>query len=84
MAAPQFEYWPTDLLGSCAAALLAWIQAKRFGELSTSYNLAAHEIALIRERAADIREEREFSIFVGDAENAFSREHTHWAARRDA
>jgi hypothetical protein len=27
--------------------------------------------------------EDEFSVFVGDAENAFSREHTQWVARKD-
>lgn len=83
VAFPHFEYWPTDFFGSCAAAVLAWIQAKRFGELAASYNLAAHEIALIREKVASIKQEKEFVLFVGDAENAFSREHTQWAARKD-
>lgn len=27
--------------------------------------------------------DEKFSVFVGDAENAFSREHTQWVARKD-
>ena len=59
------------------------MQAKRFSELASSYTLAAHEIALIREQSFLPKTETEFSLFVSDAENAFSREHTQWVARRD-
>jgi hypothetical protein len=84
VAFPLATYWPTDALAACAAAVLAWIQVKRFGELAMSYNLAAHEIGMIREQISEIKQEGTFVRFVGDAENAFSREHTQWAARRDA
>lgn len=60
------------------------MQAKRFTELSTSYALTANEIALIREDAYGLEEDVELSKFVGDAENAFSREHTQWEARKDS
>jgi hypothetical protein len=80
---PTAPYWPTDFLVTVAAALLSWIQAKRFQELSASYSLAAHEISLIRDQAATPMNENDFSNFVGDAENAFSREHTQWIARKD-
>lgn len=80
---PTAPYWPTDFFVTVAAALLSWIQAKRFQELSVSYSLAAHEISLIREQAATPMNENDFSKFVGDAENAFSREHTQWIARKD-
>lgn len=76
--------WPTDIFVAAAACLLSWIQAKRFSELSTSYALAAHEIGLIRENSLLPENDEEFSLFVGDAENAFSREHTQWVARKDA
>ncbi|HDR1160290.1 TPA: DUF4231 domain-containing protein [Pasteurella multocida] len=76
-------YLPVDVVLALAASLLSWIQAKRFTELSASYALTAHEIGFINERLARIKTEPEFSKFVGDAENAFSREHTQWAARRD-
>jgi hypothetical protein len=79
----DLPFWPTDVFIAAAASLLSWMQAKRFAELSVSYALTAHEISLIREQSQRPRTENEFSQFVGDAENAFSREHTQWAARRD-
>jgi hypothetical protein len=75
--------WPTDILIALAASLLSWMQAKRFSELAASYALAAHEIGLIREQAMLPSTDVELSQFVGDAENAFSREHTQWVARQD-
>ncbi|AHG75935.1 Anthranilate synthase component I [Mannheimia varigena USDA-ARS-USMARC-1296] len=76
-------YLPVDVAITLAAGILSWIQAKRFTELSASYALTAHEIGFINEKSATIQSEEDFSKFVGDAENAFSREHTQWAARRD-
>jgi hypothetical protein len=62
---------------------LSWMQAKRFSELAASYALAAHEISLIKEQSLLPDTDEKFSLFVGDAENAFSREHTQWVARKD-
>ncbi|MCW5239089.1 DUF4231 domain-containing protein [Verminephrobacter eiseniae] len=76
-------YWPTDVLVAIAASLLSWMQVKRFSELAASYSLAAHEIGIIREQSLSPCKDTEFSQFVGDAENAFSREHTQWVARKD-
>lgn len=75
--------WPTDIFIALAACLLTWMQSKRFSELSTSYALAAHEINFIRGKAGEVNSPADFSLFVGDAENAFSREHTQWIARQD-
>jgi hypothetical protein len=80
---PAVPYWPTDAIVVIAAGLLSWIQAKRFQELSASYALAAHEISLVREQAAHTMNDEALSKFIGDAENAFSREHTQWIARKD-
>lgn len=76
-------YWPTDVSITAAACLTTWMQSKRFSELASSYSLAAHEISLIREQSASVTDEENFSDFVGDTENAFSREHTQWTARKD-
>jgi hypothetical protein len=73
----------TDVFVAIAASLLSWMQAKRFSELAASYALAAHEISLIREQSLLPDTDERFSLFVGDAENAFSREHTQWVARKD-
>lgn len=80
---PTDSYWPTDVFIAASACLLTWMQAKRFTELSAAYALTAHEINFVREQAATVTTESAFSAFVGDAENAFSREHTQWEARRD-
>lgn len=80
---PTAPFWPTDLFVTAAAGLLSWIQAKRFQELSASYTLTAHEISLIRQSSSGPMTDSELSQFVADAENAFSREHTQWIARKD-
>ena len=74
---------PTGVLATIATAALSWMQSKRFQELSSSYSLTAQEIGFIKSSVALVKTERDFSGFVGDAENAFSREHTQWQARRD-
>ncbi|PHN30708.1 DUF4231 domain-containing protein [Pseudomonas sp. ICMP 460] len=76
-------YWPTDVMVAAAASLLSWMQAKRYTELSASYALTAFEIQFVREQSQVEMTEQTFSSFVGDAENAFSREHTQWVARKD-
>ena len=83
IACPDQTFWPTDVFVAAAASLLSWMQAKRFSELAGSYALAAHEIGLIREQSLLPDTDENFSLFVGDAENAFSREHTQWTARKD-
>jgi hypothetical protein len=80
---PDAQFWPTDVFVAAAASILSWMQAKRFSELAASYALAAHEIGLIRQQALIPISDEDFSKFVGDAENAFSREHTQWVARQD-
>lgn len=84
VATPTTDYWPTDILVAAAASVMAWIQTKRFQELAASYTLTAHEIGLLRIALPVPPAEDKFSTYVGDAENAFSREHTQWQARRDA
>lgn len=81
---PEFKYWPTEVFVVAAAVSLTWIQVKRFRELTASYGLAAHEIGVIKGELTEIGAEDRFSEFVRDAENAFSREHTQWVARKDS
>jgi hypothetical protein len=75
--------WPTDVFVGLATTILAWTQAKRFSELAASYSLAAYEISVVRLQSESIHDPEALSKFVGDAENAFSREHTQWVARKD-
>jgi SMODS and SLOG-associating 2TM effector domain 1/SMODS and SLOG-associating 2TM effector domain 3 len=80
---PEWPFWPTEALIAIAAALLSWMQSKKFSELSAAYALAAQEIGIVKEQSASVKTDSELSAFVGDSENAFSREHTQWIARKD-
>lgn len=80
---PNTTFWPTDVFVVIAGAAMTWIQVHRYQELAASYALTAHEIGLLKAEIPDDKEEVSFSIFVSDAESAFSREHTQWQARRD-
>lgn len=76
--------WPTDIYISIATSLLAWTQARRYGELQASYSQAATEIKLIKTLFITLKSQQSLSLYVQNAENAFSREHTQWIARRAA
>jgi len=71
------------VLAALSSAFLAWIQANKFHELAQAYGLTAHELGLVREKAIHIKSNQDLAVFVSDAENAISREHTMWVARRD-
>jgi isoprenylcysteine carboxyl methyltransferase (ICMT) family protein YpbQ len=73
---------PTGPIIVLASSIVGWMQIKKFSELSSSYSLTAHEIGFIEERANDAKTDEAFSMFVNEAELAFSREHTQWVARQ--
>lgn len=72
-----------DFLFAIPIAIFGWIQVKRYQELASSYALTAHEITFIKANFVRANLEELFSRYVADAENAFSREHTQWNARKD-
>lgn len=84
IASPDLYFLPIDFLVVVASSLIGWKQLKRYDELASSYGLTAHEIGIIVSRYKAVATADHLSSFVRDAENAFSREHTQWAARRDA
>lgn len=81
---PQWIYAHPDPLILLGASVLGWMQIKRFNELGASYGLTAAEIGILKSRAPEILDDAALSIFIDDAEEAFSREHTQWLARRSA
>lgn len=83
IAAPATPYLPIDALAVAAGCAIGWTQLKRFNELASAYGLTAHEIGIIKSRYVSVHDEDSLARFVSDSENAFSREHTQWAARRD-
>lgn len=84
---PNFEYYPIELCLLFSAFSFTWLQTKKFNELNAAYHLTAHEIADIEvemEKLIRTNEFNNFPEFISDCENAFSREHTQWLARRDS
>jgi len=71
-----------EVIAVAATSVLSWLEAKKHNELSSSYALAVHDITLIKSDTSIFNTEAEFSIFVLNCENAFSREHTQWFARK--
>lgn len=84
IAYPEWKLWPTDVFVVAASGVVTWIQLKRYREIATAYALTAHEIGIVRGKLQEAENDKEFSEFVRDAENAFSREHTQWAAKHDS
>ncbi|MGY2067016.1 DUF4231 domain-containing protein [Blastococcus sp. SYSU DS0619] len=74
-----------DLMGvlaALAAAIAAWGQAQQHRTLATAYSLAAQELAMVRDQLQTLHSEADWPAAVDDAEEAISREHTMWLARR--
>ncbi len=78
---PDFGYFPTEVLTVCTTAVLSWIQLKNYQEHSAAYSLASLEIGTFQNYILEITDDKEFSDFIIESENAFSREHTQWAAK---
>ena len=71
------------VLTTCAAVVAAWSQMKRHDELKKTYALAAQELSELEAIASNLVIESEFPQLVEQVEEAISREHTMWCARRD-
>lgn len=71
------------VLTTCAAVVSAWSQMKRHDELTTTYTLAAQELGELEALASTVMSESDFPQIVEQTEEAISREHTMWCARRD-
>lgn len=76
-----------NLLGLAAAgatAATAWLQTRQHEQLAAAYALTAQELAnvksLVRHSPGD--DDDSWAVFVQDAEEAISREHTMWRASR--
>lgn len=80
---PESSIKLTGFFTSLASALIAWLQVRQYKELAQSYSVAELELGFVQERAKHVVTDGDLSSFVADAENAISREHTLWVARRD-
>lgn len=84
IAYPEHRIWPIEPIIVIASSIVGWTQVKKFNEISSSYTLTAHEIGIIQGNLEEVSSQTEFSQFVNEAEQAFSREHTQWAARQQS
>ena len=80
---PDAPYLPIEVFAVVASSFIGWKQIKRFDELASAYGLTAHELGIVKSGYESVGDPDYLASFVSDAENAFSREHTQWAARRD-
>jgi len=83
VAKPDLRLDINSALAAVAAACMAWLQGKRFEGLAQSYAVAAHELGLIAAQGPHVETDAELAKFVVSAEEAISREHTLWVAKRD-
>lgn len=77
---PQISNELINILVVVCVSLLTWTSAKRYKDLSNSYNWTSIDIALLHEQFK--MPSCSVSDCVSDAENAFSREHASWLARK--
>jgi hypothetical protein len=69
------------IMAACAAAALAWLQTKDYANLGEAYSITEQELALVDAELESI-DEADWPAAVDNAEQAVSREHTLWRARR--
>ena len=72
----------TGLFATISASALGWMQLKKYEDLAEAYLTAAKELSKIAASIDGTSSDDELSRFVLDAENAISREHTLWIAKR--
>jgi hypothetical protein len=70
------------VLAALVAAAGAWLEVKQFENLADAYNLTAMELRFVHDAAKPVTDEAGWSAYVISAEQAISREHTMWLARR--
>jgi hypothetical protein len=70
------------VFATASASALAWMQIRRYEDLAQAYSTAAKELSSIGSAQVAGFSEQQLSRFVLDAENAISREHTLWLAKR--
>jgi hypothetical protein len=70
------------LVSALAAAATAWAQSRQYQTLSSAYSVTSQELSTVLAQVDDLRDEPVWGRFVGEAEEAISREHTLWRASR--
>ncbi|MDH6112336.1 hypothetical protein P3T36_003747 [Kitasatospora sp. MAP12-15] len=83
-----FGYDALGTVSAVAASVTAWAQLRQYRPLAVAYRLAADELELVRAQLTQLDvagedAEEIWARLARDAEDAVSREHTTWQARRE-
>ncbi len=70
------------LAGMLAAVVTTWAATNKFSEQAGGYSMAAHQLTLARTIIERQQDDRDWAVFVNDAEDAIGREHTSWRVAR--
>jgi hypothetical protein len=70
--------------GAFSLAGTALVQLNRYDETAKAYAIALQEVVLVADLARTFKTDAELSTFVSDGEDAISREHKMWIAKRSA
>ncbi len=70
------------VFATISAGALGWLQLKRYEDLAEAYDTAAKDLSQIAAEGPVDGSEEALSQFVINSENAISREHTLWLAKR--
>lgn len=72
----------TSIMIVIATSAISIMEMNKYRELERSYSFTAFELNNIRNRFGLITNDEDLNIFVEEAEQAISREHTMWLARK--
>ncbi|MGE7433672.1 MULTISPECIES: DUF4231 domain-containing protein [Kitasatospora] len=83
-----FSYDALGTVSAVAASIAAWAQLRQYRPQAAAYSLAASELAVIEAQLGRLNlnsgeAEEVWARLARDAEDAISREHTTWQARRE-
>lgn len=78
---PKYSF--SSLSIALTTIFIAVLQLKKYQELTDSYGITSSELKFIKEKSKFIKNDDDLEKYVDDTENAISREHTLWLARRD-
>ncbi|WP_051969956.1 DUF4231 domain-containing protein [Kitasatospora azatica] len=87
-AVGTLRFDPLGTVSAVAASVAAWAQLRQYRPLAAAYRLAADELELVRAQLTQLDlaaggSEELWARLARDAEDAVSREHTTWQARRE-
>lgn len=83
-ATDTVDFDVAGITGALVGAGVAWVEARQHGTVASAYAVAHHELGLVLARSEHARTEQEWAEFVGESEEAISREHMLWRASRRA